>query len=155
MIIRQYESSDLISIVDIFFNAIHSIYSHYSVEQLKAWGNLDRKDELMSKWKYELPSTYTLVAILDDHIVGFSNINNDGYIDLMYVSPDYQNKRIATTLLKRLENHASKIGLKELTANASAIAKSMFIKQGFKIISKQSVIRYNVELYNYKMYKKL
>ncbi|KRN75254.1 hypothetical protein IV73_GL000414 [Weissella kandleri] len=155
MIIRRYDNNDLISIVDIFFNSIHAVDSYYSIEQLNAWGNLDKKAELITKWEYSLQNTYTLVAILDDGVVGFSNIDNDGYIDLMYVSPDYQNKRIATTLLKYLEDYAHRMGLKELTVNASAVAKNMFIKQGFRIVAKQSVVKNNVEMYNYKMYKSL
>ncbi|AEJ23082.1 GNAT family N-acetyltransferase [Weissella koreensis] len=155
MIIRQYSDNDLKSIIDIFFTAILSIDTSYSVEQLKAWGNIDKRDELMLIWQYELQKTYTLVAIKDDKIVGFSNIKNDGYIDLMYVLPEYQHQKIATKILKELEIHAYELELKEMTVHASAIAKSMFQNQGFKILLKQSVIRDHVELYNYKMYKKL
>lgn len=148
-----YNEKYLADIVALFFTAIHAIKTEYSLEQINAWGNLARKNDLKVKWREELLRTHTIIAIENQRVTGFSNIDHNGYIDLMYVHPEYQHQGIGTFLLGELEYYAQTMGMTTLTVEASIVAKKLFQNVGFISEEKQSVTRDGVSLDNFKMYK--
>ncbi|MEG0380890.1 MAG: GNAT family N-acetyltransferase, partial [Kurthia sp.] len=85
----------------------------------------------------------------------FADLTLDGYIDRIYVHKDYQNQKIASQLLEKLEGEAYQLGLMNLETDASVTALPFFSKHGFQIRSENIVMRKNVQLPNYSMYKEL
>lgn len=145
LIVRQYQEKDLLQIVNLFKNTVSNVnLSDYSEPQIKAWINYVNFDQ----WGKTLKENYTLVALLDDVIVGFVDMNKDGYLDHLYVHKDFQRQRIATILCNQLETDYP---MKKITTNASITAKPFFEKRGFKSLKKQEVIRNNITLINYVM----
>ncbi|MFG7388593.1 GNAT family N-acetyltransferase [Lactococcus lactis] len=68
------------------------------MEQVKAWVDVDT--ELFDD---NLGKTYARVISNHEQLVGFGNIDDKGYIDLFYVSVDYQRQGVGQKLLNDLE----------------------------------------------------
>lgn len=90
-----------------------------------------------------------MLAVNDDMIIGFGDIDNTGFLDRLFVHKDYQGKGIATAICNQWE-HAVK---GDITAHASITAKPFFEKRGYKIIKEQQVERQGVFLTNLCMKK--
>lgn len=148
MIIRNYKSSDCEELANLFYQTVHSVNSKdYTIEQLNAWANGNIN---IAEWNNSFLEHYTLVALDDDKIVGFGDIDSTGYLDKLYVHKDYQRQGIASAICDKLEM-ASKT--KKIITHASITAKSFFEKRGYAIIKEQQVIRNGVYLTNFIMEK--
>lgn len=122
----------------------------YDKQQIDAWASSvddkQRWDEIMSK-------QLVLVAQLADKTVGFATLDNENYIDLLYVHKDYQRQGIAQQLLNNIEAEARRLKQTTIISNVSKTAKPFFESKGFKVLEEQTVIRKGVHLTNYKMTK--
>lgn len=148
MHIREYSSEDCKELYTMFYNTIHSVNSKdYTKLQLNAWA--DGKVNLV-EWNKSFLKNYAIVAIINDVIVGFGDINNCGYLDRLYVHKDYQNRGIATEICNILE---LKFPVKTIQTHASITAKPFFEKRGYITIKENQVIRKDVTLTNYLMEK--
>ena len=148
MEIREYKSSDCDKIADLFYNTVHFINAKdYTQEQLNVWatGNVD-----IYKWDKSFLNNYTLVAEENNMIIGCGDINNEGYLDRLYVHKDYQKMGIATALCDILEKHYP---VEHIITHSSITAKPFFEKRGYKVIKKQFVERNGIRLTNYIMKK--
>ena len=149
MFIREYIPSDCVELIDLFYNTVHTVNAKdYTKEQLDVWAE-DKID--LEKWKQSLQNHYTLVAIENDIIVGFGDIDKTGYLDRLYVHKDYQGKGIATAICDKLEQVGNAM---KITTHASITAKGFFYKRGYNIIKEQQVKRQGIALTNYVMEKK-
>ena len=148
MIIREYEETDCKYLTELFYDTVESVNAKdYTEEQLNAWatGSVNLKE-----WNKSLLEHFTVVAVEDNIIVGFGDIDKMGYLDRLYVHKDYQNRGIATAICNELEHAANKV---TITTYASITAKSFFEKRGYKVIKEQHVKRKGVLLTNYLMEK--
>ena len=146
MIIREYISSDCEQLAELFFQTVHTVNDKdYIKEQLNVWatGNVD-----LSVWNNSFLEHYTLVALENNVIVGFGDIDNTGYLDRLFVHKDYQSQGIATALCDRLE-----AGFDRVTTHASITAKQFFMNRGYRLIKEQQVVRKGISLANYVMEK--
>lgn len=148
MNIREYRENDSIVLKELFLNTINNINTKdYSIEQINAWS---KGIDDLEKWNIRLVRNHTLIAEIDNEIVGFISMANDGLIDLLFTHPKYQNKRIATKLLKEIERLGKK---KKYYTFSSITAKPFFERNGY-ILNKENIVRLgNVELTNYLMIK--
>ena len=117
----------------------------YTEGQIAAW--LSGADKY--KWIPMFESHYSLVAFLGEKPVGFGDIGDDGYLNMLYVHPRYQRRGIATLICDRLEKHAQG----DVIVDASCTAKDFFLKRGYKVVMKQTVYRKGVALDNFRMSK--
>ncbi|MFQ8705709.1 MAG: GNAT family N-acetyltransferase [Thomasclavelia sp.] len=146
---REYQSSDLKEICELFYETITTINKYdYNNDQIKVWSN--RRDILLQQDNF-FKLLYTIVAIENDKIVGYGNINKNGYLDHLYVHKDYQGRHIATLLCDKLENYYKEV--KELTVHASISAKPFFEKRGYKVIKERTVQLDGINIKNYLMKK--
>lgn len=148
MEIRQYQPADLKQISQLFYDTVHTVNAvDYTKEQLRAWatGQLD-----LTAWNDSLLAHHSLVAVINNQIVGFGDITADGYLDRLFVHKDYQGQGIATALCRELENA---ITCDELTTHASITAKPFFERRGYTVLKEQQVIRRGMKLTNYVMLK--
>ena len=146
MLIREYISSDCERLAELFFQTVHTVNSKdYTKEQLDEWatGNVE-----LSVWNNSFLEHYTLVALENNVIVGFGDIDNTGYLDRLFVHKDYQSQGIATALCDKLE-----AGFDRVTTHASITAKQFFMNRGYRLIKEQQVIRNGISLANYVMEK--
>ena len=147
MVIRKYRSSYCKEIIELFYNTVHTVNAKdYTKEQLDVWAT--GKVEL-EKWDKSFQEHFTVVAVDEEIIVGFGDIDKTGYLDRLYVHHDYQKKGVATAICNELE----KVVQSNITTYASITAKPFFEKRGYKVIKEQKVERQGVFLTNFCMEK--
>ena len=147
MVIRKYRSSDCKEIIELFYNTVHTVNAKdYTKEQLDVWAT--GKVEL-EKWDKSFQEHFTVVAVDEEIIVGFGDIDKTGYLDRLYVHHDYQKKGVATAICNELE----KVVQSNITTYASITAKPFFEKRGYKVIKEQKVERQGVFITNFCMEK--
>lgn len=147
MIIRDYQPSDCKEITELFYNTVHTVNAKdYTKEQLDVWatGQVD-----LEKWNQSLQEHYSIVAIENEVIVGFGDIDKTGYLDRLFVHADYQGKGIATGICNQLEQTIQG----NITTHSSITAKPFFEKRGYRVIKEQQVERQGIFLANFIMEK--
>lgn len=88
MELREYKSTDCEQMAQLFYNTVHSVnVKDYTEEQLNAWatGSVD-----LQEWNHSFLNHKTVVAVEDDEIVGFGDIDQSGYLARLYVHINYQ-----------------------------------------------------------------
>ena len=153
MDIRKYKSTDCAEIAELFYNTVHEINAKdYTKQQLDIWatGDVD-----LSVWDKSFLEHNTLVAEENNIIVGFGDMDNNGYLDRLFVHKDYQGKGIATSIIIELERQSKIHGISIFSTRASITAKPFLEKHGYHVVSENKVIRNGVELINFIMEKDL
>lgn len=147
MTIREYRSSDLREIVELFYDTVHTVNARdYTPEQLNAWA--DGSPDL-AEWGRSLLEHIAFVAE-DGGIVGFGDIDPSGYLDRLYVHKDYQRQGVATALCDALEGA---VNAERIITHASITAKPFFEERGYQVAWEQQVLRHGTALTNYRMEK--
>lgn len=147
MFIREYRPSDCRELAELFYHTVHTVNAKdYSPEQLDAWaaGQVD-----LEQWDRSLQEQFCLVAVEDNIIVGFGDMDSTGYLNRLYVHSKYQGKGVATALCDRLEAAVPK----NLVTHASITARPFFEKRGYRVVKEQQVERKGIFLTNFVMVK--
>ncbi|MBN1052467.1 GNAT family N-acetyltransferase [Clostridium botulinum] len=148
MIIREYTSAHCNSLAELFYNTVHSINEKdYSEEQLNVWATGRVNFEA---WNRSFLEHFTVVAVDDDVIVGFGDIDKTGYLDRLFVHKNYQKRGIAKAICDELEK---KVNTERFITHTSITARSFFEKRGYRVLKEQQVEREGVILLNYVMEK--
>jgi len=156
IVIRKGEISDLIELQKLFLDTITEICKvDYNDNQVEAWISDTKSNTNRQRWIDTLTKQFVLVAQIDNKIIGFIALDNGNYIDFLYVHKKHQRQGIADSLYKKVENEARRQKQTILTANVSKTARPFFEKVGFEVVKKQTVVRQNVELMNFKMKKEI
>lgn len=147
MLIRRYQTSDCKELATLFYNTVHTVNAKdYTKEQLDAWatGEID-----LENWNRSFQKHYSIVAVDDNTIVGFGDIDKAGYLDRLFVHADYQRKGIATAICNQLEQAVQG----NIITHASITARIFFEKRGYKVVKEQQVERQGIFLTNFIMIK--
>ena len=148
MTIREYRSSDLREIVELYYDTVHTVNAgDYTPEQLNAWA--DGSPDL-AEWGRSLLEHIAFVAEDGGGIVGFGDIDPSGYLDRLYVHKDYQRRGVATALCDALEGA---VNAERIITHASITAKPFFEERGYQVAWEQQVLRHGTALTNYRMEK--
>ena len=148
MQLREYMPSDCDQLARLFFQTVHSVNAKdYTKEQLDVWaaGIVDLKE-----WDESFLKHHTVVAVENNEIVGFGDIDDSGYLDRLFVHKNHQHKGIASAICDELEYSVSG---KKITTHSSITARAFFEHRGYRIIREQTVIRKGIALTNYIMEK--
>ncbi|KJC63137.1 acetyltransferase [Agreia bicolorata] len=152
--VRPYEDGDASSTLEVFLTAITETASaDYTSEQIQAWADPGGRD--LRRWAEAMAGRQSFVAIIGGQLAGFSDVSEDGYIDMMFVSPQFLRRGVARTLLVYGQELARKWKASELSADVSITARPFFESQGFAIVAEQSPVKRGVMLTNFKMRKPL
>lgn len=135
--IRPYRESDLAAVVALFTDSVHGLAcEHYDAAQLAAWAP---RPPALDHWRERLSGRKTLVAEMDAKLAGFITYEEDGHVDLLYVSPAYSRAGIASALLRKAEDVLASAGASELFTEASKTARPFFERHGFRVTEEQNV----------------
>lgn len=148
MELRRYQESDCKELTELFYNTVHTINAgDYTKEQLDVWatGTVD-----LEKWNQSLREHYSIVAVEDNVIVGFGDIDKTGYLDRLYVHKNHQREGVASAICNELERS---IGQGTVTTHASITARAFFENRGYRVVRQQEVIRNGIALTNFVMEK--
>lgn len=147
MIIRKYQIEDCKELSLLFYHTVHCVNAKdYTREQLDVWatGSVD-----LDSWNRSFLEHSTFVALEEDFIVGFGDIDKTGYLDRLYVHKDFQGKGIATALCNALEQAVAGT----ISVHASITAKQFFENRGYVVVKEQQVERQGILLTNFVMEK--
>lgn len=150
MILRRYAPSDCEDLAKLFYNTAHTINAKdYTKEQLNVWatGKID-----LEEWNKSFLAHYSVVALENNLIVGFGDIDKSGFLDRLYVHKDYQRQGVATAICDKLEQSVKG---NTIITHASITAKPFFEKRGYFVVKPQQISRNGIELTNYVMEKRV
>lgn len=153
MKIRPYKTEDCKEMIKLFYETVHSVNSRdYNESQLNVWA----PEEIdVIEWDKSFSRQYTIVVEKNGIIIGFGNINNNGYFDKLFVHKDYQGQGIAKIIADELEKYAYNNKINIITVEASITARPFFEKRGYQIVRQQEVERKGQYLTNFMMKKVL
>jgi putative acetyltransferase len=99
-------------------------------QQVEAWaanyGDLD-------SWAAARAAAHTQLAIVDGYVTGFTDLDDHGYIDMLFVDPDFGRHGVGSALLGSVVARARQRGLPALTTFASLTSRPVFERHGFVI----------------------
>lgn len=151
--IRAYSEADLDALIDLFTSSVRQVASRdYSPAQIEAWAPVAVNRE---QWATRLGSRPTYVAEASGQIVGFSDLEPDGHIDMLFVHADHQGQGVARALLDHITARAHEQGIARLFTEASITARLFFERNGFDQIEAQDVELRGQSFRNYRMAKSL
>ena len=151
--IRRFAKGEELALRQVFFETIRRINSRdYSEEQVTAWAPdvYDKTD-----WVSRIQSINPFIALIDDQIVGYADVQRDGYIDHFYCHWRFQGRGIGKALMGKLLQEASTLTLSRLYSHVSLTAKPFFEKYGFRKMKEQQVEVRGEQLTNFVMEKLL
>lgn len=153
IVLKQVEECDATQLCALFYNTVHKINAKdYTPSQLDAWAP---EDIDISTYIKKIMSKYAIVAKDAENILGYGNIDKNGFLDHLYVAENSQREGVGTLICDELENYAKKCGNETVTVEASITAKDFFGKRGYVVIKEQFVERKGVKLKNYVMTKNI
>jgi putative acetyltransferase len=129
--LRAYTANDAQATSVIFLRAVRETApAHYSPEQVEAWaadfGGLE-------SWAAARVAADTRLAVIEGRVVGFTDLDDHGYIDMLFVDPDFGRRGVASALLASVVALARQRGLPALTTFASLTSRPVFERHGFVI----------------------
>jgi putative acetyltransferase len=151
--VRPYRKVDSRQTFAVFVDAVHNgTTAFYTAEERAAWAGTGVMPE---DWHPRLADHITYVATTGGAIAGFMTMGRDGHIDLAYVAPAQARSGIGGALYAALLAEARTMGLVRMDTGASHLAKRFFLRHGWQIEARQSVIRHGVALTNFRMFAQL
>lgn len=153
MRIRRFTEGDELALLPVFLSSLLNIASRdYTPEQIAAWASA-ASDQ--AHWLCRVKALHPFVVEVGREIVGYADVQPDGYIDHFYVSGAWAGKGVGTLLMKRIHEEARLSGVTALTARVSKTAEPFFLRQGFEIVQRTAAVRCGVRLPNALMRKVL
>ncbi|GEK20379.1 GNAT family N-acetyltransferase [Cellulomonas xylanilytica] len=153
MILRDYRESDGPATLDVFLRAVRLTAARdYTPEQVAAWAS----DEIdPAAWSDRRAGARTRVAEVDGRVAGFTDVDERGYVDMMFVDPAFARRGVASALLAWATTTATELGAVELSTHASLTARPFFEAHGFVVVVEQRPVLRGVELTNFVMRRAL
>ncbi|WOH36380.1 GNAT family N-acetyltransferase [Thalassotalea fonticola] len=149
--IRKYQSGDELALREIFFNTIRNVnIKDYSEAQVKAWAP---DDYSLNEWSKRISSINPFVACINDEVVGYADIQDDGYVDHFFCHWQHQGKGIGKALMKSLKREGERKGIKRFYSHVSITARPFFEHFGFRVVKEQQVNTRDQTLTNFVMEK--
>ncbi len=149
--IRHYKEEDAQKTWQLFHNTIRTVNrQHYSAEQVEAWAPDDYEFE---KWQKTMDETRPFIAEIDDEIVGFADLQADGYIDYFFCHADHQGQGVGRALMEKILKTAADKQMPHLYSNVSITARPFYEKFGFGVAREQQLELQGVKLTNFRMEK--
>lgn len=129
--LRRYRDLDVEPTWQVFHAAVRvTARADYTPEQLGAWS----PDEVdLEVWGRRRAQAWTLVAVEGDRVVGFSDLTDDGVLDMLFVHPDFGGQGVARLLVAAVLEEARRRGLARVVTHASRTARPAFERFGFVV----------------------
>lgn len=153
LLVRAWTDADAGPTLELFHRAVHvTARQDYSPAQLAAWAPGDIAPE---DWTARRRAAGTVVAEVGRRVVGFTDLDGTGHIDMLYVDPSVARTGVASALLEHVLEAARRRGLGQLSTCASRTARPFFERHGFVVVEERHPVRRGVALTNYGMRRAL
>ncbi|MGB0346667.1 MAG: GNAT family N-acetyltransferase [Balneolaceae bacterium] len=146
---RRTAPEDLEELQALFVDTIRATCSNdYNKDQINAW---TASVENIDRWNRLISHQYSIVAEIDNKIVGLAALDDPEYLDFLYVHKDYQRRGIANVLFDELKLESLHQGHYKLISDVSITAKQFFESKGFEVVKENKKEIRGVEITNYRM----
>lgn len=153
MQIREFRRGDEPALWKVFFSAIHgTAAAYYNQEQINAWAPAEMDQ---SRWAERMHGIAPFVAEDQGTIVGYADVQPDGYIDHFFVAATSARQGVGSLLMQRIHEAATAQNIDSLYSNVSLAARPFFEHWGFHVEAAQRVEARGVEMDNFRMRKSL
>lgn len=151
--IRPYQPADAAALSALYEASVRTLGARdYSAAQIDAWASLTPTPETLDG---RMQDGRTRLVALTDDIAGFVDVEADGHIDLLYVSPEAAGLGVARLLLETAEALAPLSGAGRLHAEASETARPVFERLGYSVIARRDFEVAGVPIHNWAVEKPL
>ena len=149
LVIRPHLASDAAASLEVFYASIRiTAAADYSPKQIEAWASPEID---VSGWTTKRMARTTMVAVIDDTVVGFIDVDAQGYIDMLFVHPNQARRGVGAALLAWAVARAAQLGATSLDTHASLTARPFFESHGFIVVGERQPIIRGVALQNFVM----
>ncbi len=153
MKVREFRAGDEPALREVFFSAIHgTAAADYTPEQVNAWAPVEFDRE---RWAERLRGIAPFVAEDGGAIVGYADVQRDGYIDHFFVAASAGRRGVGSALMRRIHATAAARGIPALYSNVSLTARPFFEHWGFHVEQEQRPSANGVSMTNFLMRKQL
>lgn len=151
--LRKAVPGDISILRTLFHDTVTTVNrKDYTQSQVEAWVSRGTPE----RWRELFDQLYFIVAENESNkIVGFTSINNTGYLHSMFVHKDYQHQGIAGSLLMEIEKYARSLSIKKIESEVSLTARYFFEHRGYVVDKIQKIDIEDQQLTNFVMYKHL
>ncbi|CAH1549502.1 GNAT family N-acetyltransferase [Vibrio rotiferianus] len=151
--IRRFESGDEETLRTLFYYTVRKIcINDYTDAQVSAWApNIYVAED----WNKKIALLNPFIVLLDGQVVGYADLQPDGYVDHFFCHWQHQGKGVGTALMQQLIAEGARNFNHRLYANVSLTAKPFFERHGFIVAKQQSVDIRGQTLNNFLMEKEL
>jgi len=140
-------------VISVFQRSVHEVASRdYSPAQVAAWAP---EHPYLEAWSPRLGRGGVFVCECHDEIAGFARVDDSGYVDLLYIHPEFQRQDVGLALFQRMIAWVSSRGVGRLISDVSVTARPFFERVGFRVVKSQEVERRGVRLRNFRMERKI
>lgn len=151
--IRRYTAADAPELWQLKHATIWQVNCRdYAEDQLRAWAPKEIPAEL---WQKRADGMNPYVAVVGEEIVGFADVQADGYVDHFFCHSGWQGKGVGRLLMDTLLADARSRGLVQMYSHVSITARPFFEHFGFSVEQEQQVQISHAVLTNYRMVKRL
>lgn len=146
--LRPYDAADLDEILALFEHTIMTVSRRdYSQAACRAWADAALERE---RWATRLGAHKTWVAVQDERIVGFGDLDGN-LLDHLFVAAERTRQGIGAMLCDKLEALADG---PVVATFASKTARPFFEARGYVVVRSQKVVVRGETLENFRMEKR-
>ena len=151
--VREFKKGDERELWLLKMNTIKSVnVRDYPKVQIKAWA----PDEYIAeRWLKRARDMNPFIAELEGKIVGFADLQGDGYIDHFFCHNEYQGRGIGRALMHHLIDKSKEALMQRIYSHVSITAKPFFEVFGFNVVKQQTMTIGDQALINYLMERKI
>lgn len=110
----------------------------YEPDQIEAWvgpEEIDPKRIDLGQWDAGRQAAHTFVAVAAGRVAGFTDLLDDGLLDMLFVHHDFGGRGMARSLVQTVKREAVRAGLTTLHTHASRTARPAFEHFGFRVVA--------------------
>ena len=135
---RRFETeTDLAVVLALYRRAINHIdTSRYSEAQRQAWLYWSQRPELARE---RLCQGVTILAMQDQQLLGFAQLNPADLINMLYVDPAHERQGLGSTLIDVLEQISARAGVTLIRTRASDVSLALFQRKGFRAQKRENM----------------
>jgi putative acetyltransferase len=154
MRIREFEPEDAPVLADLYARSVrHFGPRSYSPEQVEAWASTATTETIAARCK---DGRVVLVGVdEDDRPIAYGDLEDDGHLDFLYCAPEAGGRGNGGHIYAALEGRARQMGLGKIYVEASELARPLFERNGFTVVSRNDLSIGGVPIHNFAMEKTL
>ena len=142
--LRDFRIGDEPALRAVFESAIHETARRdYSQLQVDTWAP---RDHDAAAWAQRVRGIAPFVALVDDRVVGYADVQPSGYIDHFFVAASAGKQGVGGVLMRRIHERAAELGLLALTSEVSRTAQPFYLHFGFEVVDHHVNVVRGVEL---------